>query len=96
MGEAHPESIARIKELTGHKPRHGTTPDGRQCLHIGDLMIVATEFALWSDPSVWEYSDDIIAVSWGGNTVRMQRDHDGAWTANIIPDPLRGKARFVI
>lgn len=95
MGEANPEAIARIKELTGHKPRYGTTPDGQQCLHVGDLTIVAIEFGLWSDPSVWEHSDDFISVSWGGNTVRLQRDPDGGWTADIRPNVLRRKARFV-
>jgi hypothetical protein len=95
MGEANPEACARIEELTGYRPRHGTTPDGQQCLHIGDTIIVATEFALWSDPSIWENSDDLITVSWGGQIARFARNPDGNWTVEIHRDLLRGKGRFV-
>lgn len=41
VGEANPEEIARIKELTGCKPRLGATSDGQQCLRIGDIELVA-------------------------------------------------------
>ncbi len=64
-------------------------------LHIGDLTIVAIEFGLWSDPSVWEVSADLITVKWGGQNVRLLRHADGSWTAEVHLDLLRGKARFV-
>lgn len=95
MGEANPEAITRIKELTGHKPRLGATSDGQQCLRIGDIELVATGFALWSDPSVYDHEDGMISILWGGQTARLYRQPDGSWKAECHPNLLAGKARWV-
>lgn len=95
MGEANSEAIALIRELIGHEPRYGETPDGQQCLHIGDTVIVATEFALWSDPSVWVNSETMFTLSWGGHNARFYKDGRGQWAADVNRDLLRGQARWV-
>ena len=94
MGEANPEAVALIERLTGHMPRHGRTADGQQCLRIGDIEIVATGFALWSDPSVYDHEHGMIAINWGGQTIRLYLQPDGSWTAECLPDLLAGKARW--
>ena len=95
MGEANPEAVAIIRQFTEHEPRYGTTSDGRQCLHIGDLEIVATQFALWSDPSVFVHDEGMLSVNWGGQTVRLNLQPDGLWSAECFPDVLAGRARSV-
>lgn len=94
MGESNPEAVALIKDLTGHVPQHGTDPEGIQFLRIGDIIITATEYALWSDPSVYVYSDSMFMLSWGGQNVRISLNAHGAWAADIHRDPLAGKARW--
>lgn len=95
MGEANSEAIALITDMIGHRPRSGKTPDGRQCLQIGNTVVVATGLALWSDPSAWSNDDDSLTVRWGGQIVNFSRDPRGTWTAKIHRDPLQGKARWV-
>lgn len=79
----------------GHEPRYGETPDGQQCLHIGDTVIVATEFALWSDPSVSVNSETMFPLSSGGHNARFNKGEQGLWAAEISRDLLQGKARWV-
>ena len=95
MGESNPEAAALIEELLGEAPRHDLTPEGQQCLHIGGTTLVATEFALWSDPFVWQHDDDMFSVQWGGQVARFMRGQDGIWLATTARDPLVGKARWV-
>lgn len=96
MGDAHAEDVAMIAKLTGHEPIYDSTPDKQQCLRIGDLEIVATGFALWSDPRVWDHGDGMISITWGGQTVRLYQQPDRSWTHECLPDLLAGKARWVI
>ena len=96
MGEAMPEAAAIIERLTGHVPRHGRTVDGKQCLRIGDIEIVATGTALWSDPSVFDHENGMLSISWGGQATRLYLQTDGSWSAACAPDLLAGKARRVI
>ena len=95
MGESNREAIALIAEVTGHEPRYGRTPDDEQCLHIGDVVLIATGFALWGDPSAWLHGDGSLTVRWGGQVARFSSDSQGSWTAEVHRNPLQGKARFV-
>lgn len=95
MGEANPEALALIEKLMGDAPRSGQTPDGQQCLHIAGTVLVAAQFALWGDPSVWQYDDDRISVTWGGQIAQFTRGPDGQWSADVCRNPLGGKARWV-
>lgn len=96
MGESNPEAVATIKQFTGHEPRYGTTSDGQQCLHIGDLKIVATQFALWSDPSVFVHDEGMLSINWGGQTIRLYLQTDSSWSAECLPDVLAEKPRWVL
>lgn len=93
MGEANSEAAAEIERLTGNRPVHGLTADGQQCLRIGNIEVVATSFALWSDPSVYDHENGMVSINWGGQTVRLYLQPDGSWTAECLPDLLAGKAR---
>lgn len=73
MGEANLEALALIRRCTGHEPISELMPDGTQSLHIGDLVMAASYFALWGDPSVYQIDDDTIRVWWGGNVVTLNR-----------------------
>jgi hypothetical protein len=73
MGEANPEAIARIEFLTGHKVEQDIDSDGRQFCRIGEEVMFATSFALWSDPSVYEV-EDAIFISWGGTRLVIPID----------------------
>ena len=95
MGEANPHAIALITSLTGHAPVSCTHPDGTQFLRIGNIVITATEFALWSDPSVFLNSDSMFTLSWGGHNAEFYKDEQGNWTADVHRDLLSGKARRV-
>jgi len=70
MGEANPEALEMIARLTGHEAESGMTPDGTQFLRIGDIVLKAAYFALWSDPSVYDFGDRI-AINWGGTDVSI-------------------------
>jgi hypothetical protein len=93
MGEANPEAVALNKDIIGHEPQYGETSDGQQCLRVGDIEIVATSFALWSDPSVYNHENGMVSIYWGGQTIRLYLQPDGSWTAECLPDLLAGKAR---
>lgn len=95
MGEANSEAIALIANLTGYEPEHGNNSDGAQFLRVGNIVITATEFALWSDPSIFVRSDGEFVLSWGGHNAIFSRDTEGRWSANVHRDPLQGKARWV-
>lgn len=95
MGEANSEAVALIAKLTGYEPRSGRTEDGRQCLHIGDTVVVAESYSLWSDPSAWQHDDGSLTVRWGGQIVRLSPNAGGEWVADAHPDPMQGKARWV-
>ena len=95
MGESNPEAVALIKELTGHVPQHGTDPDGMQFLRIGEIVITATEYALWSAPNVFVRSDEEFVLSWGGHKAIFSKDAQDRWSANVQRNVLEGKARWV-
>ena len=95
MGESNPEAAALIEALVGDATRHELAPDGKQCLHIAGTTLVATRFALWSAPSVWQFDDDMFSVSWGGQNARFTRGPDGKWSASTSRNLLERKARWV-
>lgn len=95
MGEANPEAMTQIADLTGHVPTYGETADGRSCLQIGDIVIIETEPAFWSDPNIFVFDDSCFSLLWGGNSVRFVKGADGQWTADVRHDPMTGKARWV-
>lgn len=72
MGERNLAAMARITELTGFLPSYETAEDGTQTLRIGELVLRAKYFGLWSDPSVYEFDDDCFEVRWGGNIARVR------------------------
>lgn len=81
MGEANAEAAALTARELGYEPVHGETSDGRQCLRIGGLEIVATEFALWSDARVFDHGGGRLSISWGGRTIALDVQPDGSWSA---------------
>ncbi len=95
MGESNPAAIALIADISGHEPRFGKTPDGQQCLHIGDTVVVASSLGLWGDPTAWPLGDGSLTVRWGGQSVQLAKDAHGQWQADVLTSPLAGKARFV-
>jgi hypothetical protein len=95
MGESNPYATNLISELTGHTLVHGETVDGHQSLTIGDIVMVATCFSLWSDPTAYQHDDRTLSVSWGGQSATLVKCDDGSWVAQVVANPLQGKARFV-
>ena len=95
MGECNLWAMNMIAELTGSTPVYGETEDGHQSLTIGDVVIVATGFSLWGDPTAYQHSDRMLTVRWGGQTTTLVKDDDGSWAARVIANPVQGKARFV-
>lgn len=83
MGECNPEAIALIKLHTGHVPMHEITPDGYQCILIGEHILIATSAKLWSDPSVMLFKDEI-HISWGGASLSLPSN--SALTEDWLPD----------
>lgn len=83
MGESNPEAIALIKLHTGHVPKHGMMSDGRQCVQIGDHILIATSCRLWSDPSVTVFKDEI-QITWGGTGLSLPSNP--AQTEDWLPD----------
>jgi len=71
MGEANPNAIAVIEQFVGRPLRYGETPEGQQCLHIGDKVMVAYGLGLWSDPSAYLHDDGSLTVCWAGQMVRL-------------------------
>jgi len=95
MGESNLWAMNMIAELTGSTPVYGETEDGRQSLTIGDAVIVAKHFGLWSDPTAYQHSDRSLTVSWGGQSATIVKRDDGCWTAQVVANPFQGEARFV-
>ena len=94
MGESNPFATNLISELTGHTPVYGETEDGQQSLTIGEVVIVATGFSLWGDPTAYQHDDRTLTVGWGGQSATLVKGDDGSWTAQVVANPLQGKARF--
>lgn len=99
MGEANQQAIEMITKLVSREPCYGETPDGQQCLYIGDAVIVAKSFALWRGPSAFAHEDGSIIVRWGGQIVRLSSNSQGSWTIDetrsdeeVGPDLSRGYA----
>ena len=95
MGEANPEGLAQIKEITGHAPGLWIDQEGIQLLRIGEVVIPAKGFALWSDPTVYIRSDNEFTLSWGGSSANFLRDANGNWTADVKASLLTGPARWI-
>lgn len=70
MGEANSRAIELISRITGHAPQYEMTEDGIQTLRIGDIVLVATHFALWSDPDIFIDKDNAY-ISWGGASITI-------------------------
>ncbi len=99
MGEANQQAIEMITNVISQAPRYGETPDGQQCLYVGDAVIVAKSFALWSDPNAFAHEDGSLTVRWGGQIVRLSPNSQGSWTIDetddaeeVGPDLSRGYA----
>ena len=95
MGDCNPDAAKLISELTGNTPIFGTTEDGRQSLTIGEVLIVATRFGLWGDPTVYQHDGRTLIVHWGGQAATLVKGDDGSWAAQVVANPLQGQARFV-
>lgn len=95
MGESNLWAMNMIAELTGSTPVYGETEDGCQTLTIGDVVIVATDFGLWSDPTAYQHSERMLTVRWGGQSATIMKGDNGRWVAQVVANPLQSKARFV-
>jgi hypothetical protein len=95
MGESNLSAMNMIAELTGSTPIYGETEDGRQSLTIGDVVIVAKHFGLWSEPTAYQHNDRMLTVGWGGQSATLVKGDDGSWVAQVVANPARAKARFV-
>lgn len=95
MGECNPYAMDLISKVTGHTPIYSETNNGQQSLIIGEIVIVAKNTGLWGDPSAYQRSDQILEVSWGGQSATLVKDDDGSWAGQIVADALQGKANFL-